>query len=85
MSITIIQSARKKLITVNILYFRPDFVHLLQEFTWQTEDLIPKLPRVHVFLKYWQENIEATISEVMIMEECINKQWRKIDHEGMLN
>ena len=85
MSITILSLYEKKLITVNILYFRPDYNHILQDFTWQVEDLVPKLPRVHLFLKYWKENIEAVISEVSIMEENRMREWRKLDHEGIMN
>jgi len=83
MSIIFIQPHERKLITVNVLYFRPDYCHILQNFTWQTEDVVPKLPRIHSFLQYWKDHIEAIISEVTIMES--NKGWRKIDMEGTIN
>jgi uncharacterized protein Usg len=54
---------------VGILYYRLDFPLLLQEFYWQTEDIVPDLPRVHRFLNYWRLNIEATIREVNISYE----------------
>ena len=78
-----IQPIKKELLTVKILYYRPDFHHIIQEFTWQTEDLLPKMPRIQLFLKYWQDNIEAVISEVIIMENA-RSNWRRIDHEGIL-
>lgn len=83
MSIIFIQPNERKLITVNVLYFRPDYCHILQDFTWQTEDITPNLPRIHTFLRYWKDHIEAVISQISIMESSIG--WRKIDMEGLLN
>jgi uncharacterized protein Usg len=57
---------RKELILIRILYYRRDYVHLLNDFTWQTEDYIPHLPRAHQFLNYWKENIDAVIKDVEI-------------------
>ena len=51
---------------VNVNYFLPDYVNLVQEFIWQTEDYVPKLPRVHKFLNYWHKEIDAVINEVSI-------------------
>ena len=59
---------RKSIVTVDILYWMPDYNNVLQEFVWQTSDIIPEYPRVHRFLNYWQENIEAVISEVRIAD-----------------
>ena len=57
---------KKSLVTVDILYWMPDYTNVLQKFVWQTSDIVPEYPRVHSFLNYWQENIEAVISEVRI-------------------
>ena len=46
----------------------PDYTHILQEFIWQTADIRPEYPRVHRFLNYWHDNIEAVISEVNIAD-----------------
>ena len=46
----------------------PDYTHILQEFIWQTSDFRPEYPRVHKFLNYWHDNIEAVISEVNIAD-----------------
>ena len=46
----------------------PDYNHVLQEFIWQTADIKPEYPRVHKFLNYWHDNIEAVISEVHIAD-----------------
>lgn len=59
---------KKSLVTVDILYWMPDYTNVLQKFVWQTSDIVPEYPRVHRFLNYWQENIEAVISEVRIAD-----------------
>jgi len=59
---------RNTIVTINILYWMPDYTHILQEFIWQTSDVRPEYPRVHRFLNYWHDNIEAVISEVNIAD-----------------
>ena len=56
----------REIVIVNVNYWMPDYTNILQEFIWQTEDLVPEIPRVHRFLNFWHENIEAVISEVQI-------------------
>ena len=56
------------IVTLNILYWMPDYEHILQQFIWQTSDVRPEYPRVHRFLNYWHDNIEAVISEVNIAD-----------------
>ena len=53
---------RKSLVTVDILYWMPDYDNILQEFVWQTKDVVPEIPRVHKFLDYWHKNIDAVIA-----------------------
>ena len=57
---------KKRLITVNVNYWMLDYNNILQEFIWQTDDYIPKLPRVHKFLNFWYKEIDAVISEVYV-------------------
>jgi len=57
---------RKELILVGVIYYRPDYAHLLNEFYWQIEDEMPDMPRVHRFLLFWKDHIEATIKEVIV-------------------
>ena len=57
---------RKSLVTVDILYWMPDYDNILQEFVWQTKDVVPEIPRVHKFLDYWHKNIDAVISEIKV-------------------
>lgn len=68
---------RKSIVTVDVFYYIPDYT-LVQEFIWQTEDLVPDVPRVHKFLNYWRESIDATIQQVLVSYSCGN-DIRKID------
>lgn len=58
--------AKTQIVTVNVIYYRPDYTHLLQEFVWSTEDQVPELFRVHKFLWYWKMNIQAIIKEILV-------------------
>ena len=69
---------RKSLVTVNIFYYVPDYTAIVQEFVWQTEDTVPDIPRVHKFLNYWRESIDATIQQVLVSYSFENKI-RKVD------
>ena len=62
---------RNTIVTINVLYWMPDYTHILQEFIWQTADIRPEYPRVHRFLNYWHDNIEAVISEVNIADNYV--------------
>ena len=62
---------RNTIVTLNVLYWMPDYTHILQEFIWQTSDIRPEYPRVHRFLNYWHDNIEAVISEVNIADNYV--------------
>ena len=59
---------KNTIVTLNVLYWMPDYEHILQQFIWQTTDVRPEYPRVHRFLNYWHDNIEAVISEVNIAD-----------------
>ena len=63
---------RKSLVTVDILYWMPDYENILQQFIWQTKDVVPDIPRVHKFLNYWNDNIDAVISEVKVADAIDN-------------
>lgn len=53
-----------RLATIQILYYRPDYQNILQEFVWQTDDYVPEFPRIHKFLWYWKDNIIATVHSI---------------------
>jgi len=57
---------RQRIATLQILYYRPDYTSLLQEFVWQTEDVVPEFPRIHRFLHHWKYNIEATVHSITV-------------------
>ena len=57
---------KNTIVTVNVLYWMPDYQNILQQFIWQTDDVRPEYPRVHKFLNYWHEHIDAVIEEIEI-------------------
>ena len=63
---------KKSLVPVDILYWMPDYENILQQFIWQTKDVVPDIPRVHKFLNYWNDNIDAVISEVKVADAIDN-------------
>lgn len=65
---------KNKLIGLNILYYPKGF-HILQEFYWETLDIVPGMPRVNKFLKYWKENIHAIIADIEYVQREPN--WRQ--------
>ena len=72
-------SKRKVLVSVRVFYYRPDFRNLIQEFAWQTEDVVPKYPRVNRFLNYWKENIDAVIADIEMAEIQKKPKYRSVD------
>ncbi len=64
---------KNTIVTVNVFYWMPDYQNVLQQFIWQTDDVRPEYPRVHKFLNYWHENIEAIIAEVRIADSYETK------------
>ena len=62
----------KKLVTLNVLYWMPEYENILQQFIWQTKDIVPEYPRVHSFLNYWHKEIDAVIAEVQIAHNDSN-------------
>ena len=57
---------KNTIVTVNVFYWMPDYHNVLQQFIWQTDDVRPEYPRVHKFLNYWHDNIDAVIEEIEI-------------------
>lgn len=70
---------KPQLITVKIDYYIPDYKYLINEFIWQTEDQWPEIPRIHRFLLFWKDNIDATINKVFVTKSVNN--WRNVTHE----
>ena len=57
---------KNTIVTVSLFYWMPDYQNVLQQFIWQTDDVRPEYPRVHKFLNYWHDNIDAVIEEIEI-------------------
>ena len=65
------------IVTVNVLYFLPDYHDIVQEFVWQTLDVRPRYPRIQRFLDYWRREIDAVIKEVVISDsQHASRDWR---------
>ena len=55
---------RNDLTTVKVIYYLPDYNHILQEFIFQQYDIRPDYPKLDKFLRFWKKNIEARIHRV---------------------
>ena len=62
----------ERLTTIQIFYYMPKHVHLVQEFVWQFNDTPPKFIRAHEFLNYWKNNIDAVIKEIYLANATIS-------------
>jgi len=76
---------KKDIVFVGVTYYIPDYTSILQEFYWQTEDIVPDIPRVHKFLNYWKDNIDAIIKEVNVSFQYNKTKYTKADFDGILN
>ena len=74
---------RKEIVLVGITYYMPDYQHLLNEFYCQFDDVIPDIPRVHKFLKYWKNNIHAVVKTVEV--SSVRNQSRNVSFYKGIN
>jgi uncharacterized protein Usg len=70
--------------TVQVIYYIPDYLHIVNEFSWQTEDQTPEYPRIIKFLDYWDKNIDGPIKEVFIFDQE-QSRIRKVDRHFKIN
>ena len=70
--------------TVQVVYYIPDYLNIVQEFIWQTEDQLPEYPRITKFLNYWDKNIDGPIKEVYIYDQGQNNI-RLVDRRFKIN
>ena len=70
--------------TVQVIYYIPDYLSIVQEFIWQTEDQLPEYPRITKFLNYWDKNIDGPIKEVYIYDQGQNNI-RLVDRRFKIN
>jgi len=47
-----------------VIYYLPDYDHILQEFVFQQYDIVPEYPKLKKFIRFWRKNIEAEIHRV---------------------
>ena len=71
---------KQVIVLVNISYWLPDYSNIIQEFTWQTRDISPTYPRVHKFLYYWKDNIDAVINDV-VLSTSTSHTYRRVDFD----
>ena len=57
---------KSQIITLNVLYYRPDYQNIIQEFILSYDDHVPELVRTHRFLLHWKRNIDAVVKEVLL-------------------
>jgi len=70
--------------SVQVVYYIPDYMSLVNEFVWQTEDQLPEYPRITRFLDYWDKNIDGPIKEVYIYDHEEAKV-RHVDRKYKIN
>jgi uncharacterized protein Usg len=70
--------------TVQVVYYIPDYLQIVNEFMWQTEDQITEFPRITKFLNYWDKNIDGQIKEVYIYDQG-QSEIRMVDRKFKLN
>ena len=70
--------------SVQVVYYIPDYLSIVNEFVWQTEDQRPKYPRITEFLDYWDKNIDGPIKEVFIYDHN-EHNIRKVDIRFKMN
>ena len=59
--------------SVQVVYYIPDYLSLVNEFIWQTEDRLPDYPRITEFLDYWDKHIDGPMKEAYIYDHETNK------------
>ena len=62
-----------RLSTAEIFYHMPDHPALLQTFLWQQMDLAPKFPKLHEFLKFWEDSLDGRLHSVRVMNARLIK------------
>lgn len=75
------------LTTAHILYHIPDFESVLQTYVWQDYDLVPDFPEMHMFLDFWQVNLDGPLHSVCKTHQRLigPNEWRRVDSEFKLH
>lgn len=69
------------LVTAQLLYYRPDHPDFLQSFIWQKVDLAPRLPKLHAFIDFWHQEIDAKLHSIEYALSGLTRRddWRHAD------
>ena len=70
--------------SVQVVYYITDYLSILNDLLWQTEDHRQKYPRINEFLDYWDKNIDGPIKEVFIYDHN-EHNIRKVDRRFKMN
>ena len=62
-----------RLTTAEIIYRRPDFPDLLQDFIWQDLDMAPEFPALRRFLDFWERNLDGALHSVRVASAALVK------------
>lgn len=54
------------LTTAEILYFMPDYAHILQTYLWQDYDVLPNLPKLQEFIHFWEDELDGPLHSVRV-------------------
>lgn len=68
------------LTTAEIYYRMPDYLHVINTFTWQDYDLAPDHPRLFKFIEFWQAEIEGPLHSVRFVHRKLISpgSWRNV-------
>lgn len=66
------------IVTIEVIYYRPDYNSILQSFLWQTQDVVPELIRVHRFLTFWKKELQVPIQQILVSHGGTT-DWRNIE------
>ncbi len=75
------------LTTAEFTYCMPDYIHVLNTFVWQGNDLAPDHPRLFEFIEFWQREIDGPLHSVRFNHRKMigPGEWRNVVGEFQLH
>ncbi len=75
------------LTTAELFYRMPDYLNVINSFTWQDYDLAPDYPQLFSFIEYWQSHIEGPLHSVRFTHRKLIAPgaWRNVVGEFRLH
>ena len=76
-----VQLTGYRLTTAEIVYRRPDFPSLFQDYIWQDLDMAPDFPVLRRFLEFWEKNLDGPLHSVRVASKALIQpaEFRLID------